>query len=61
MNNLKMFREKKNIPQSFLAQQLNVSQQAISMWEKGESFPRADKLLLLSKILDCTVDELLKN
>lgn len=42
-----------------LADKLSISRTTISMWETGDSLPRADKLLQLAKILDCTVDELL--
>ena len=60
INNLKIFREKNNISQMQLANELGISQQAINKWETGESLPRADKLLQLAEILGCTVDELLK-
>ena len=60
MNRLKEFRIKKGFTQIELAQKLNVKQNTVSQWETGESLPRADKLFKLAKILNCTVDELLK-
>ena len=32
----------------------------MAKWEAGGSLPRADKLPILAKILNCTVDELLR-
>lgn len=61
MNNIKKFRELRNISQADLARQLTLSQQAIAKWETGEAAPRADKLLKLAEILGCTVDELLRD
>ena len=61
MNNIKKFRELRNISQADLARQLTLSQQAIAKWETGEASPRADKLLKLAEILGCTVDELLRD
>lgn len=57
---LKEFRESKKLTQSDIAEKLDISRTSISMWETGESLPRADKLLQLAEILGCTVDELLK-
>ena len=56
---LKEFREAKKKTQAEIASRMNVSQQAIAKWENENSLPRADKLVQLAKILDCTVDELL--
>lgn len=60
MNNLKFLREEKNISQTQLALKMGVSQQAVAKWETGESFPRAEKLIQLAEVLNCTIDELLK-
>jgi transcriptional regulator with XRE-family HTH domain len=59
MQSLQELREKNNLSQVELAQKLNVTQGAVSQWEKGECRPRTDKLKLLSDILNCSVDELL--
>lgn len=38
----------------------NVSERTISKWESGESFPEMQNCIALSKMLNCTLDELLK-
>lgn len=58
---IKKVRESKNMTQTELAYKLGISRTTISMWETGDSLPRADKLIKLAEILNCTVDELLKN
>lgn len=54
-------RKNSNITQEELADLLNVSRQSISRWELGVSFPETDKLIKLSKILNCSVDYLLND
>ncbi len=56
--NIKYFREKKNISQEALAEQLSVDRTTITKWETGVAMPRADKLPELAKILDCEISEL---
>lgn len=57
---IKVNRQKKAWSQDALAKQLNISRQAISKWETGESQPDVDKLLVMSEIFDITLDELIK-
>lgn len=58
---IKEYRIKKNITQTELAELLGYkSSSIITMWESGERKPPADKLPKLSKILNCTVDDLLR-
>ena len=45
--------------QQELAERLNVTRQAISMWESGANIPSIDSLILLSKLYGVSVDELL--
>ncbi|GGD58352.1 helix-turn-helix domain-containing protein [Paenibacillus nasutitermitis] len=52
-------RKSKNLTQAELAQLLNVSHQAVSKWERGESLPDIGLLPLTAKVLELTVDELL--
>lgn len=47
--------------QNELAKLLNVKQNTISQWELGIRVPRADFLLKLAEIFNCTVDELLRD
>lgn len=53
-------RKEKGLTQADLAEQLGVSDRAVSKWETGRSLPDADNMLELSGILGITVDELLK-
>ena len=59
MNLLKKARKKAGISQESVAIKLNVTQGAISQWEKGKSLPRAELLPKLAALYGCTVDELL--
>ena len=45
--------------QEDLAEQLNVSRQAISRWENGTALPDANNILQLSKLFNVTTDYLL--
>ena len=58
--NIKKAREKAGLTQQDLADELGVGQSTVAMWETQKSLPRTDKLPELSKILGCTIDELLK-
>lgn len=54
---LKKLREQKGLTQTELAKKFTVGQSTIAMWESGEAMPRADKLPLLAKILECSIDD----
>lgn len=49
---IKLARESKNLSQEALADQLNVSRQAVSKWENGSSTPQGANREMLSQILD---------
>lgn len=55
---IKAKRKSKNMTQEDLASLLHVSRTTVTMWETGQSFPRAELLPRLAEILGCTVDEL---
>ena len=57
--NLQMLRKKNQLSQEGLAEMLGVSRQAVSKWELGEGYPEVDKLLILSKTLNVSLDSLL--
>ena len=59
--NLRILREKRNLSQEDLARKLQISRQSISKWEQGISYPSILYLVPLTKILDCTLEELLKD
>ena len=58
---IKALRQKKDMTQMNLADELGVSYQAVSNWERGNSMPDISKLKELSGVLGCTIDELLGN
>ena len=51
-------RKDNKLSQEQLASMLDVSRQAVSKWESGQTYPEMDKLLSLCKIFKCTLDEL---
>ena len=55
---LSCLKKEKHYSQEELAEKLSVSRQAVSKWESGTSYPEMDKLLLICKIFDCTLEEL---
>lgn len=54
-------RKKNGLSQEQLGEKINVSRQTISNWELGETSPNSEQLMLLSKTLGVSVDELLGN
>lgn len=60
-DNLREIRKQKNISQERLAELLNVSRQSISKWEQDICYPEMEKLLLLSKELGVSLDDLAGN
>lgn len=58
---LALFRKKKGITQEKLSELLKVSRQSISRWEKDVAFPETDKLIMLSKLYECSIDFLLND
>lgn len=54
------FRKSKNLTQEQLANKIGVKRTTVSMWESGESSPRATLLPKIADVLGCTVDELLR-
>lgn len=53
-------RKEKGLTQQELAELLNVTNRAVSKWETGKGIPDVTVLIELSKVLDCSVDEILK-
>ena len=58
---IKDARQKNNISQESLAEQLGVSRQTISSWENGKSYPDIVSIIKISDIFDISLDELLKD
>ena len=57
--NIKRLRKERNLTQEALADFLGVSFQAVSKWERGESYPDIEMLPVISSFFEITVDELL--
>ncbi len=51
-------REEKNLTQSELAKELDVSDKSISKWENGQAFPRIETFEKLAVALDTTVEDI---
>ena len=58
-NRLCAYRKYHGLSQEELAEKLEISRQAVSCWERAETSPDTDNLILLSKIYSVTLDELL--
>ena len=58
-DNIKFIRKENNLSQEQLAEQLGVSRQAVSKWESGQSYPEMDKVLLICKLYNYNIDELM--
>lgn len=56
--NLQMLRRRMNLSQEELAEKCQVSRQAITKWESGESIPTLDKLMFLADLFQLSLDEL---
>lgn len=58
---LQKLRKDKGLSQEQLAELLNVSRQAVSKWESGQTYPEIDKLIKLSDLFNVTLDELVRD
>ncbi len=58
-NRLYQYRKQMGLSQEELAEQIGVSRQAVSKWERAEASPDTDNLIALSKVYGVTLDEML--
>ena len=58
-NKLYQLRKKTGLSQEEVANKLNVSRQAVSKWERAEASPDTDNLIILAKLYNISLDELL--
>ena len=58
-DNLKSIRLERHISQEDWAEIIGVSRQAVSKWEQGSGYPEMEKLLMLSKKLNVSLDYLM--
>lgn len=56
---LSFLRKEKGLSQENLADEMNVSRQAVSKWESGNVMPSLDNLIYLSRLYDVTIDSLI--
>ena len=56
---LKKLREKNNLTQEEMANRVNVTRQAVSRWENGETQPNPEMLKVLSREFDVSINTLL--
>ena len=59
LGNLKKLREARNITQLKLSIDLNVSQELISRYEVGSSFPQPNMIIKIAQYFNCSTDYLL--
>lgn len=55
---LQTLRKERKISQEQLAEQLDVSRQAVSKWESGTTYPEMDKLISICRIFNCNLEDL---
>lgn len=60
ISNLKKMRKVAKLTQEQVAERLNVSRQSVAKWESGEALPDIESCILLSKLYNVTLDELVK-
>lgn len=60
MNTLKKIRKEKGFTQKSIAKKMGVSVATVSRWESGIFYPRANKLAKLSKVLKCSINDLIE-
>lgn len=59
-NRLVGLRKANNLSQEALAEKLGISRQAVSKWERAEASPDTDNLILLARLYQVSLDELLR-
>lgn len=57
---IKKYRSEKALSQDALAEKIYVSRQTISNWENDKSYPDVNSLVLLSKVFNISLDQLIK-
>lgn len=55
------YRKKLGLSQEQLGEKVGVSRQTVSKWEIGQTIPELEKMILLAKEFETTIDELVKD
>lgn len=58
--NIQFLRKQKKITQEQLAEEMSVSRQTVSKWEADEIVPELDKIIVLSDMFSCKLDDLVR-
>ena len=58
-DNLRNLRKSKKLSQEDLSEKVGVSRQSISKWESGIAYPEMNNILILCKIFNCKINDLL--
>lgn len=61
MNRIRTLRWKAGLTQKELAERMGLKQTAVSWWETDRGNPSASTLPKLAAVLNCTVDDLIRN
>ena len=59
--NLQFIRAQAGVTQEQLAEQLEVTRQAVSRWESDAAYPETDKIVRMARILEVSCDYLLQD
>ncbi len=59
-NKIAIYRKMKKLTQGQLAEKLNVTNQAISKWENGKSFPRFELFIKVCKELKMDLNDVIE-
>ncbi|MBE6584190.1 MAG: helix-turn-helix transcriptional regulator [Ruminococcaceae bacterium] len=58
-DNLYTLRKQRGLSQDEFAEKMGVSRQAISKWERNESYPDTDNLIAIAKFFNVTIDDMI--
>lgn len=58
-DNLRNLRKSKKLSQEDLSEKVGVSRQSVSKWETSEAYPEMNNILILCKIFNCKINDLL--
>jgi len=55
---IKILRKNKGLTQKELSEKVGVTEQAVSKWERGKSYPSIDVIQSITRILDCSPNDI---
>lgn len=61
MLNIRKLRKEKELKQVDLAKMVGIKNNTLSQYETGERMPNIEMLTKLAKVLNCSIDELIKD